>query len=81
MAEITEGAAVTCGMCGKETTVQFVTDRQGTPAYDLMCYHRNAVCPSCGKLVKDASEDIREVVPACRDCNPEMFAEDYDDDE
>jgi hypothetical protein len=80
MAEITEGAAVTCGMCGKATTVQFITDRQGTPAYDLMCYHRNAVCPSCGKLVKDASDDIREVVPACRDCNPEMFADEGDDD-
>ena len=81
MAEITEGTAVTCGMCGKSTTVQFVTDRQGTPAYDLHCYHRNAVCSSCGKLVKDASEDIREVVPACRDCNPEMFEDDDDDDE
>lgn len=80
MSEITEGAAVTCGMCGKSTTVQFVTDRQGTQAYDLMCYHRNAVCPSCGKLVKDASEDIREVVPACRDCSPEMFADDEDDE-
>jgi hypothetical protein len=80
MAEITEGSAVTCGMCGKSTTVQFVTDRQGTPAYDLMCYHRNAVCPSCGKLVKDASEDVREVVPACRDCNSEMFEDDEDDE-
>jgi hypothetical protein len=78
---ITEGMAVTCGMCGKSTTVQFVTDRQGTSAYDLMCFHRNAVCPSCGKLVKDAAEDIREVVPACRDCNPEMFVDDDEDDE
>jgi hypothetical protein len=80
MAEITEGSAVTCGMCGKSTTVQFVTDRQGTLAYDLNCYHRNAICPSCGKLVKDAAEDIRVVVPACRDCNPEMFEDDEDDE-
>lgn len=76
---ITEGSSVTCGMCGKETKVQFVTDRQGTPAYDLLCYHRNAVCPTCGKMVKDASEDIREVVPACRTCSPEMFVEDEDE--
>jgi len=80
MTEITQGAAVKCGICGKETTVQFITDRQGTPAYDLMCFHRNAVCSKCGNLVKDASEDIHTVVPACRDCNPEMFA-DEDDDE
>lgn len=76
--DIKEGSAVTCGMCGKQTTVQFITDRQGTPAYDLMCYHRNAICPTCGKLVKDASEEIRSVVPACRDCNPEMFEDDDD---
>jgi len=81
MSTIVEGSAVTCGMCGKETEVHFVTDRAGTPAYDLKCYHRNAICPSCGKLVKDASEDVREVVPACRDCNPEMFVYDDDDDE
>jgi len=81
MADIKEGTAVTCGMCGKETSVQFVTDRQGTAAYDLKCFHRNAVCPSCGKLVKDASETISEVVPACRDCNPEMFEDDDEDDD
>ena len=75
-----EGSAVTCGMCGKETSVHFVTDRSGTPAYDLNCYHRNAVCPGCGKLVKDASDDIHHVVPACRDCNPEMFEDDEDDE-
>jgi hypothetical protein len=80
MPDIKEGSAVTCGMCFKPTTVQFVTDRKGTPAYDLMCFHRNAVCPTCGKLVKDASEVIAEVVPACRDCNPEMFEDDDDDD-
>jgi hypothetical protein len=74
-----EGSAVICGMCGKETTVLFVTDRQGTAAYDLKCYHRNAVCPSCGKLVKDASEDVREVIPACRDCSPDMFDPEDDD--
>ncbi|HEY2867083.1 MAG TPA: hypothetical protein VGJ02_08325 [Pyrinomonadaceae bacterium] len=81
METLTEGSAATCGICGKQTTVHFVTDRKGTIAYDLKCYHRNAVCPICGKLVKDASEDIHEVVPACRDCNPEMFEDDDDDDD
>ena len=80
MTEITDGTAVICGICGKATTVQFITDRQGTLAYDLMCFHRNAVCSKCGNLVKDASENIREVVPACRDCNPEMFMEEDDEE-
>jgi hypothetical protein len=80
VSEIKEGSAVTCGMCGKETSVHFVTDRNGTLAYDLTCYHRNAICPTCGKLVKDASEDIHDVVPACRNCNPEMFQDDEDDE-
>lgn len=80
MENLKDGTAVTCGICGKQTSVHFVTDRNGTPAYDLQCYHRNAVCPNCGKLVKDASDDIHQVVPACRDCNPEMF-EDNEDDE
>jgi hypothetical protein len=80
METLTEGSAVTCGMCGKETTVNFVTDRQGTMAYDLKCFHRNAMCPNCGKLVKDASDDVHEVVVACRDCNPEMFVNEDDDE-
>lgn len=74
------GSAVTCGYCGKQTKVSFITDRQGTPAYDLECYHRNAYCETCGTLVKDASENIHEVVQACKTCNPEMF-EAEDDDE
>jgi len=80
MENLKEGSAVTCGMCGKQTSVHFVTDRDGTPAYDLLCYHRNAICPNCGKLVKDASDDVHQVVPACRDCNPEMFQYDEDDE-
>lgn len=79
METLTEGSAVTCGMCGKETTVNFVTDRQGTMAYDLKCFHRNAICPSCGKLVKDASDDVHQVVPACRECNPELFVDEDDE--
>lgn len=80
METITTGSAVECGVCGKKTIVSFVTDRQGTDAYDLACLHRNAVCPTCGKLVKDDSESIFEVHPVCRTCNPEAYA-DGDDDE
>ena len=80
METITTGSAVKCGCCGKETTVSFVTDRQGTNAFDLGCLHRNAECPTCGSLVRDASESIYEVQPACRNCNPEMFEDEDDDD-
>ena len=76
METIAAGSAVKCGYCGKETTVSFVTDRQGTNAYDLACLHRNAVCPTCGNLVRDDSDSIYNVQPACRDCNPQMFQED-----
>jgi hypothetical protein len=79
MDQITTGTAVTCGYCGKKTIVSFVTDRQGTEAYDLACLHRNAVCPTCGTLVRDSSDSIYEVQPACRDCNPEMFQEDEEE--
>lgn len=78
MDQITAGSAVTCGYCGMKTIVSFVTDRQGTDAFDLACLHRNAVCPTCGGLVLDASESIYEVHPACRSCNPEMFDDEED---
>src|SRR5688572_31705271 len=32
MSEIVEGNPATCGICGRETTVQFVTDREGGKA-------------------------------------------------
>lgn len=79
MESIDVGSTVTCGMCMKETTVQFVTDRVGGKGFDLGCMHRNAVCETCQILVKDGSEDILEVVPVCRACNPEAFV--YDDDD
>lgn len=80
MNSIAAGSAVTCGYCGKETKVSFVTDRQGIPAYDLDCFHRNAFCETCGKLVKDASDSLHEVVVACRTCSPEMFDDDEDEE-
>jgi len=73
------GTAVTCGICQKETTVSFVTDRIGGPSYDLTCRHRNALCPTCNVLVKDGSDTLDEIHPLCRTCNPEAFV--YDDDE
>lgn len=73
------GSNVKCGICGKDTTVQFVTDREGGKAYDLNCMHRNAVCPTCGALAKDDSESILEVKPLCRTCSPEAFVEDDDE--
>ena len=75
------GSAVTCGICGKETKVQFVTDRIGGTAYDLeKCFHRNAMCPNCNVLVRDDSDRVDTIAPLCRTCNPEAF-EDDDDDE
>lgn len=76
------GSAVTCGMCGKETTVMFTAEREGGMSYDLdVCRHRNALCPNCNVLVKDDSDTIGKVVPLCKTCNPEAFIEDDDDDE
>lgn len=74
------GSAVTCGICGKETTVQFTTERIGGTAYDLTCFHRNAMCPNCNVLVRDDSDRIDTVLPLCRTCDPQAFL-DEDDDE
>jgi hypothetical protein len=80
MSSIAVGNSVTCGMCGKGTKVSFITEREGGTAYDLDCFHRNAYCETCEKLVKDASETVQQLVPACRTCNPEMFEVDDDDE-
>lgn len=75
------GDAATCGICGRETTVMFVSEREGLLAYDLNgCRHRNTMCPNCNVLVRDDSDRIEKIVPLCRTCNPEAF-EDDDDDE
>ncbi|MEO8648459.1 MAG: hypothetical protein ABI539_04765 [Acidobacteriota bacterium] len=71
MTQITEGSAVKCSICGKDTTVSFITDRQGKPAYDLGCYHRNAYCDACQMLVPDVSEAIQEVQAKCPVCHAE----------
>jgi len=71
MIGLTEGSAATCGICGKETSVKFTTERIGGTAYDLACQHRNGYCEKCDRLVPDRSERIQEVVPRCPTCNPE----------
>ena len=67
------GSSATCGICGRETKVQFVTDREGGKAFDLDCMHRNAICPNCNVLVRDDSDSIQQVKPLCKTCNPEAF--------
>jgi hypothetical protein len=74
------GSVVTCGICGKETKVQFVTDREGGKAFDLECMHRNTLCPNCDVLVRDDSDTIQKVEPLCKACNPEAFADEDEDD-
>jgi hypothetical protein len=73
MNDLEVGSSVKCGICGRETKVQFVTEREGGKAFDLDCMHRNALCPTCGVLVRDDSETIQKVEPLCRTCSPEAF--------
>ena len=78
MEEIKQGDKVTCGICGKETEVTIVTEREGVKAYDLKCWHRNAHCPKCGALVRDASETVQEVHPHCEKCDGPYYDDDAD---
>lgn len=73
------GSAVTCGICGRETTVMFSTQREGGMSYDLTCRHRNALCPNCNVLVRDDSDAIGKVEPLCRTCSPGSFEDDSDE--
>lgn len=73
------GAAVKCGICGRETTVLFTTEREGGTAFDLACRHRNTLCPTCNVLVRDDSDALEKVVPLCRTCSPEAFEDDEDE--
>jgi hypothetical protein len=69
MNTITQGSAVACGICGKDTKVSFVTEREGGQAFDLECFHRNGYCETCDKLVPDTSETIYAVKPHCPTCS------------
>lgn len=77
MGQFDAGSAVKCGICGRDTTVLFATEREGGLSYDLACRHRNAECPVCNVLVRDDSDSLEKVAPLCRTCDPEAF----DDDE
>lgn len=78
ISDIKEGSAVKCAFCKKETTVQFVSEYQGITAYNLTCFHRNAICPTCNQMAKDVSEVISEVHKHCVTCDPPI--EDDDDE-
>lgn len=69
-----EGSAVTCGYCGKETSVNFIMERENGASYDLKCFHRNGVCPTCGALARDISEELEKVQPLCGVCDADELA-------
>lgn len=77
MSSLEVGSKVTCGICGKDTEVTLISERHGIPAYDLKCWHRNAICPTCGELARDKSETVQEVHPHCEKCDGPF----YDDDD
>ena len=79
MIDIKEGSMVKCAFCQKESAVQFTADYNGTMAYSLGCFHRNAVCPTCGQMAKDISETISEVQKHCVNCDPAIEEEDEDE--
>lgn len=81
MTDIKEGSMVKCAFCKKELAVQLVTEYNGTNAYTLACFHRNALCPACGQMAKDVSETISEVQKHCAACDPPLDDDDDDDDE
>ncbi len=74
-----EGSSVSCGICGRETTVLFTAERENGTSYDLACRHRNAVCPTCQTLVRDDSDVLEKVAPLCRTCSPEAFQNEDDE--
>lgn len=81
MISLTEGSAVKCGICKRDTTITFTTERTGGIAYDLACQHRNGYCETCDRLVPDRSETIQEVVPRCPKCDPEEAEPEEEDEE
>lgn len=70
MSEIKEGSIVKCAFCKKDVAVQFVNEYGGVTAYNLVCFHRNALCPTCGQMARDVSDKIAEVQKHCATCDP-----------
>ena len=76
MTDIKEGSIVKCAFCKKEKAVQFITEYNGIKAYNLACFHRNALCPTCGQMAKDVSDRITEITKYCVTCDPAVDEED-----
>lgn len=72
MSEIKEGSIVTCAFCKKEVEVQFIGEYDGMKAYNLKCFHRNALCDNCGQMARDVSDTIKEVHKHCVNCDPPL---------
>jgi hypothetical protein len=70
MTDIKEGSIVKCAFCKKDVAVNFVNEYNGINAYNLACFHRNALCPTCNQMAKDVSEKISEVQKHCANCDP-----------
>ncbi|MEZ5428356.1 MAG: hypothetical protein R2747_18955 [Pyrinomonadaceae bacterium] len=78
MSEIKEGSIVKCAFCQKEVEVQFIGEHDGMKAYNLTCFHRNALCPTCGQMARDESETIKEVHVHCVTCDGPLYDDDDD---
>lgn len=72
MSEIKEGSIVKCAFCKKEVEVQFMGEYGGMTAYNLKCFHRNALCEGCGQMARDLSDTIKEVKKHCATCDPPL---------
>ena len=72
MTEIKEGSIVKCAFCKKEVAVQYLAEYEGVQVYNLACFHRNALCPTCGNMAKDISEKISKVEKHCVTCDPPL---------
>ncbi len=70
MTEIKEGSIVKCAFCKKDVAVQFINEYNGVSGYNLACFHRNALCPTCNQMAKDTSDKISEVRKHCATCDP-----------
>ncbi len=70
MTELKEGSIVKCAFCKKDKAVQFVSEYNGVKAYNLTCFHRNTICPTCDQMAKDVSDSIKEVKTFCVACDP-----------
>ncbi len=76
MSEIKEGSIVKCAFCKKEVAVQYLAEYNGVAVYNLACFHRNALCETCGQMARDVSEVVSEVQKHCAECDPPIDDDD-----